>query len=82
MEFLRSGELRYHISVGDREQVIPLRYRLEGSTLHTENPAAPHSTAVNASRGAGDTLVLDFGGAQALLIRELAEDAEPRSYIQ
>ncbi len=65
MEFLAGGRLRYHIPVGGHEQVIALVYRVEGETLRTDNPAAPHATATNFRLGAGGVLVFDFSGALA-----------------
>lgn len=76
MEFLDDGVLRYHVDVGGRDQVIALRWRLDGDMLTTDNPAAPHSMTVHVAHGEGDVLRLDFAGPQALLIRELpARDA-------
>ena len=71
MEFLDGGQLRYHVDVGGRDQVLTLIYRVEDDFLHTENPSAPHVMAVRFSHGAGDVLVLDFAGPQAVLVREL-----------
>ncbi len=71
MEFRVDGTLCYHVDVGGREQVIQLLYRIEGDLLRTDNPAAPHSMSVRIAHGSGDTLLLDFGGPQAILIREL-----------
>ncbi len=70
MEFMEAGELRYHIDVGGRDQVVTLRYRVEGNTLHTEHIASLHTTSVQIERGVGDVLKLDFAGAQAWLVRE------------
>lgn len=70
MEFLRDGQLRYHVDVGGRDQVIALCYRVEGDLLHTENPSAPHATTVRITHGEADVLLLDFGEAQAVLVRE------------
>jgi hypothetical protein len=70
MEFRPNGALRYHVDVGGRDQVIDLRYRVEGDMLHTDNPAAPHSMSVRILHGQGDILHLDFAGAHALLVRE------------
>lgn len=70
MEFCTGGELRYHVDVGGRDQIITLVYRVEGDVLHTDNPAAPHSVTVRIEQGAGDMMILDFAGAQALFIRE------------
>ena len=70
MEFCPDGQLLYHVDVGGKDTVIELIYRQEGELLHTDNPAAPHSMTVRIVHGQGDVLVLDFAGAQALLIRE------------
>lgn len=79
MEFLADGALRYHVDVGGHDQVVDLVYRVDGDVLHTDNPAAPHSMSVRLEHGAGDVLFLDFGGAQAMLVREVAN---PERYIQ
>ncbi len=70
MEFRDQGQLHYHIDVGGKDQVVQLRYRLDGDVLSTDNPAAPHSMSVRISHGAGDVLLMDFGGASAMLVRE------------
>ena len=72
MEFLPGGELRYHVDVGGRDQVIHLLYRVDGNMLYTDNPASPHSTAVHIAHGAGDAMLLDFSGAQAVFVREIS----------
>ena len=79
MEFLIDGVLRYHVDVGGQDQTVDLVYRVEGDVLHTDNPAAPHSMSVRLEHGVGDVLLLDFGGAQAMLVREGAHLAR---YIQ
>jgi len=71
MEFLRDGRLHYHVDVGGTDQIIALLYRVEGDTLYTDNPAAPHATTVHFSHGVGDVLMLDFGAAPAVFVREL-----------
>jgi hypothetical protein len=70
MEFRPDGQLRYHVDVGGKDQVITLVYRVDGDMLHTDNPAAPHSMSVGIRHGEGDVLLLDFAGAQAMLVRE------------
>ena len=70
MEFRPDGRLRYHVDVGGRDQVIELRYRVEGDLLHTDNPEAPHTMTVRIAHGEADALLLDFAGAQAILVRE------------
>lgn len=75
MEFVANGTLWYHVDVGGTDQMIELRYRVDGDVLHTENPAAPHSMSVRIVHGAGDVLLLDFAGPQAVLIREQSAPA-------
>lgn len=77
MEFLGGGVLHYHVDVGGTDQIVELVYRVEGDMLHTENPAAPHAMRVRIEHGVGDVLLLDFAGAQAMLVRE-APVAPPR----
>lgn len=74
MEFANAGVLRYHIDVGGTDQVVDLRYRVDGDTLHTENVIEPHSMSVKFAREGEDVLALDFGGASAWLMREYDED--------
>jgi hypothetical protein len=47
-----------------------LIYRTTGDQLETDNPAAPHATSTRFALGAGDMLILDFAGAQAIFVRE------------
>lgn len=70
MEFQRGGHLRYILSVDGRELVVPLLYRTTGDLLETDNPAAPHAMSTRFTLGAGDMLILDFAGAQAIFVRE------------
>jgi hypothetical protein len=70
MEFRTGGQLHYHIDVAGTDQVVALVYRVEGDVLHTENPVAPHSMSVRVMHGAGDVLMLDFGGPKAVMVRE------------
>jgi hypothetical protein len=70
MEFQRGGHLRYMLSVDGRELIVPLIYRTTGDQLETDNPAAPHATSTRFALGAGDMLILDFAGAQAIFVRE------------
>ena len=77
MEFAPGDQLFYHVDVGGRDQVIALVYRVEGDTLHTENPAAPHAMSVRFARGVGDVLLLDFGGPRASFVREQVDPSRP-----
>jgi hypothetical protein len=70
MDFRPGGRLRYMITVQGREHVIELVYRVEGDTLRTDNPAAPHAAATRFSRGAGGVLEFDFAEGRAWFVRE------------
>jgi len=71
MEFLPNGQLLYTIPVEDEEIVVELIYRVEGNTLRTDNPLAPHATATQYEFGPGDVLILNFAGPRAWFVREL-----------
>lgn len=71
MEFLTGGRLRYAFDAGTGEQSAMLVYRVQGDTLFTDNPAAPHARETHFSFGPGDVLILDFAGAAAWFVREL-----------
>lgn len=77
MEFLPDGELRYHVDVGGTDTVIELVYRVEGNVLYTENPSSPHTMSVRMTHGEGDSLLFDFGGPCALLVREVTSPHGP-----
>lgn len=71
MEFRPDGVLFYHVDVGGTDRVIELVYRVDGDVLHTDNPSAPHTMTVRMTHGEGDSLLFDFGGPRALLVREV-----------
>ena len=50
--------------------MIELVYRVEGDTLRTDNPAAPHATSTRFARGAGGVLEFDFAEGRAWFVRE------------
>ncbi|MDB4880379.1 MAG: hypothetical protein JWL60_1825 [Gemmatimonadetes bacterium] len=70
MEFRADGSLRYSIPLEGAVQHVMLVYRVDGSILRTESPAAPHATATPIRQGPGDTLVIDFVASSAVLVRE------------
>src|SRR4029450_4749511 len=70
MEFQPGAHLPYPLSVDGRGPVGPLVYRATGDLLETDNPAAPHAMSTRFTLGAGDMLILDFAGAQAIFVRE------------
>ena len=78
MEFRGGGELIYSFAVGGGRAEIALLYVVAGDTLRTDNPAAPHATAVRFRIGLGDVLVLDFAGAEACFVRDEPEGGRGR----
>ena len=70
MEFRRGGELIYSFAVGGGRVELALLYVVAGDVLRTDNPSAPHATAVRFRIGMGDVLVLDFAGAEACFVRD------------
>lgn len=77
MEFLADGVLLYHVDVGGTDTIIELVYRVEGNVLYTENPSSPHTMSVRMTHGEGDSLLFDFGGPCALLVREVTSPRGP-----
>ena len=75
MEFGPGGRLRYTFDVGDRAQTVALVYQVSGSTLRTDNPAAPHAVETHFKRGEGDVLEFDFSGVRAWFVKEDAWSA-------
>ena len=74
MTFLPDGALTYVIPVQGTEQVVRLLYRIDGDVLRTENPLAPHATAMPFRQGPGETLVLEFPDGPAVLLREHGDE--------
>lgn len=70
MEFLAGGRLRYAFDAGQGPQSVMLIYKVEGNTLLTDNPAAPHARSTQFRFGEGDSLALDFAEGTAWFVRE------------
>lgn len=70
MEFGSGGRLRYTFTVGDRAQTVALVYQVHGSTLRTDNPAAPHAVETHFKRGEAGVLEFDFSGVRAWFVKE------------
>jgi hypothetical protein len=69
LEFDESGGLRYTIREHDRRQIINLRYRIEGSTILTDQPSAPKVERTQFSLADNGTLTLAFGGVPYRFVR-------------
>ena len=72
MEFRADGVLRYTFAVGEGRQGIDLRYATVDDVLRTEVPGTTHEATARFEFGQGDVLILDFAGARAWFVRELA----------
>jgi len=62
MEFGDGGGLAYTIRTRDREQIMLLRYWIEGSTIITDQPSAPRIERTAFSLSDDGALTLNFGG--------------------
>ena len=56
---LACGKLAYTPVVQGSSHHVSLIYLVDGNVLRTENPHAPHATAILFHAGPGDTLVLE-----------------------
>jgi hypothetical protein len=69
MEFKPDGQLIYAIDAGGKWQIMRLTFRLDGSTIVTNQPSAPSEERTAFALEGNDKLILDYGGAKALFIR-------------
>ncbi|MDF0492390.1 hypothetical protein GPL17_31660 [Bradyrhizobium yuanmingense] len=71
LEFDENGGLRYTIREQDKYQIINLRYRVEGSTIVTDQPSAPQVERTQFSFSEEGVLTLAFGGVPYRFVRTL-----------
>jgi hypothetical protein len=69
MEFKADGQLIYAIDAGAKWQIMRLTFRIDGSTLVTNQPSAPKEERTAFAFDGKDQLVLDYGGAKASFTR-------------
>ena len=62
LEFQENGGLIYTIRSSTKDQIIKLRYKIEGSTLITDQPSAPRVERTAFSLSDDGILTLAFGG--------------------
>jgi len=68
LEFGDGGGLLYTIRGQETDQIIMLRYKVEGSTIVTNQPSEPRVERTQFSL-ADDTLTLSFGGVPYRFVR-------------
>lgn len=69
LEFDQNGGLRYTIREQDKRQIINLRYRVEGSTIVTDQPSASQVERTQFSFADDGVLTLTFGGVPYRFVR-------------
>ena len=69
LEFDESGGLSYTIRGDDKDEMIILRYQVEGSTLITDQPSAPRVERTQFSFTPDGVLILAFGGVPSRFVR-------------
>ena len=69
LEFDDSGGLIYTIRGDDKDEVVILRYQIEGSTLVTDQPSAPRVERTQFSFTTDGVLTLAFGGVPSRFVR-------------
>lgn len=62
LEFDENEGLTYVIRGHDRDQIIKLRYRIDGDTIITDQPSAPQVERTRFSISEDGMLTLAFGG--------------------
>ena len=68
LEFGEGGGLLYTIRGEEKDQIIKLRYKIEGSTIVTDQPSEPRVERTQFSL-ADDMLTLAFGGVPYRFVR-------------
>ena len=69
LEIDENGGLRYTIREQGKRQIINLRYRVEGSTIVTDQPSAPKAERTQFSLTEDGILTLAFGGIPYRFVR-------------
>lgn len=62
LEFKEGGGLIYAIRGRDTDQLINLRYRIQGSSIITDQPSSPQVEHTEFSLSGDGVLILEFGG--------------------
>jgi hypothetical protein len=73
LEFQESGGLIYTIRGPAKDQIIKLRYKMEGSTIVTDQPSAPRVERTAFSISEDGVLTLEFGGVRYQFTRQAAQ---------
>lgn len=74
LEFGEGGGLLYTIRGPDRDQIMKLRYTVEGSTILTDQPSAPRIERTAYALSEDGKLTLAFGGVPYRFVRALQSD--------
>jgi hypothetical protein len=70
LDFLPDGRLAYMIlREGGGQQLIRMRYRVEGDTIITDQPSHPREERTRFTFESADVLILAFGGADTRFTR-------------
>jgi hypothetical protein len=81
LEFDESGGLTYTIRGDDKNEIIILRYRVEGSTIITDQPSAPRVERTQFSFTPDGVLILALGGVPSRFVRVSLRSTHPTCYI-
>ena len=77
LKFGADGSLTYVIRSGDRQQIIKLRYQVDGSTIVTDQPSAPRIERTAFTLSEGGVLTLAFEGMDYRFRRRRPSDIGP-----
>jgi hypothetical protein len=70
--FTDNGELRYIIHAEGKDQIMLLTYRIDNSTLVTNQPSDPREERTDFSFTLDGKLVLDYRGTKGRYVRDTA----------
>jgi hypothetical protein len=69
MEFCKDGNLLYKLFVGEKIQIMKLRFRIEGTTIVSDQPSAPREERTPFSLSTKGVLTLTFQGVNSRFVR-------------
>ena len=69
LAFSEDGNLTYIIHVEGKDQVILMKYRVDGSVLVTDQPSQPGEERTALKLTPDGKLVLEFGGIKSRYVR-------------
>ena len=76
LDFREGGQLVYTVRGPSKDEIINLSYKIEGSTITTDQPSSPRPEQTTFSLSPDGVLTLEFGGIPYRFRREWGDFTE------